>query len=119
MTPAPMLKLLGGAVIQVGAEPLGGPASHKHRLALLALLATTRLPMSRDKLIALLWPERDEESGRNLIKVALHELRKALGDDAIRSTGDQLHLDPAHLHCDVADFEAAIAAKEYERAAEL
>lgn len=75
--------------------------------------------MSRDKLMAHLWPERDAESARNLLKVAVHELRKALDDNVILSTGDQVHLDPALLPSDVADFEAAIAAKDYERAAAL
>lgn len=113
----PSLNLLGGAVIQVDGRPLGGPASHRHRLALLALLATAPLPMSRDKLIALLWPERDGESARNLLKVAVHELRKALGEDLIRSTGDQLHLDLSLVQCDVVHFDTAVAAKEHERAA--
>ncbi|MGH7680185.1 MAG: AfsR/SARP family transcriptional regulator [Gemmatimonadaceae bacterium] len=113
----PSLRLLGGAVIQAGDTPLGGPAAHRHRLALLALLAVSSRPMSRDKLVAYLWPERDTERARNLLKTALHELRKLLGEGVIRSVGDQLDLDPALVHCDVWEFEAAIAANDLVRAA--
>ncbi|HEX7939263.1 MAG TPA: hypothetical protein VF483_09755, partial [Gemmatimonadaceae bacterium] len=75
--------------------------------------------MSRDKLIGYLWPDRDTEHARNLLKTAVHELRKTLGEDVIRSTGDQLSLNTSLLTCDVVDFEAAVAAKDYEKAAAL
>src|SRR5688572_9947499 len=116
---APTLKLLGGAVIQTGDTPLGGPAAHRHRLALLALLAVNGRPMSRDKLVAFLWPERDTEHARNLLKTAVHELRKLLAENAIVSIGDQLSVDPTQLRCDVTEFEAAVAAKDYVKAASL
>jgi hypothetical protein len=116
---APALKLLGGAVIQTGDTPLGGPAAHRHRLALLALLAVSGRPMSRDKLVAFLWPERDTEHARNLLKTAVHELRKLLAENVILSIGDQLSIDPALLSCDVTEFEGAVAAKDYVRAASL
>jgi hypothetical protein len=114
---APTLKLLGGAVIQTGDTPLGGPAAHRHRLALLALLAVNGRPMSRDKLVAFLWPERDTEHARNLLKTAVHELRKLLAENTILSIGDQLSIDPALLRCDVTEFEAAVAAKDFVKAA--
>src|ERR1700754_1560721 len=113
------LTVLGGAVLRSNGEPLGGPAPHRHRLALLALLAASSAPVSRDKLIAYLWPERDTESGRNLLKVAVHELRKLLGGDAIRSTGDQLSLDPGVLSCDMIDLEAAAASGDYAKVVDL
>jgi hypothetical protein len=117
--PTHALKFLGGAIIAVGDTPLGGPAAHRHRLALLALLATTGRPMSRDKLVAYLWPERDTESARNLLKTAVHELRKVLGEGAIVSIGDQLTLEAKVLRCDVIEFEAAVAAGDFDRAEKL
>jgi tetratricopeptide (TPR) repeat protein len=117
--PTHRLILLGGAVIRSGVQPLGGPAAHRHRLALLALLAASPAPVSRDKLIAFLWPERDTESGRNLLKVAVHELRKLLGEHALRSTGDQLSIDPSALSCDLIDLDAAAASGDDARIVEL
>ncbi len=113
------LNVLGGAIILGDGAPLGGAGAHRHRIALLTLLARHQLPVSRDKLIAFLWPERDTEAARNLLKVAVHGLRKVLGEDAIRSVGDQLALDLALVSCDVADFDRAIAAKDLATAASL
>jgi hypothetical protein len=50
---------------------------------------------------------RDAESGRNLLKVAVHELRKVLGEHALRTTGDQLSLDTSIVACDLVEFESA------------
>jgi hypothetical protein len=115
----PVLKLFGGAVIQSGNTPLGGPAAHRHRLALLAILAVSGRPMSRDKLVAYLWPERETEPARNLLKTALHEIRKVLGERTIVSTGDLLSLDTTQLPCDVVDFENAVRAGDLQAAREL
>ncbi len=104
-----MIAFFGGATIQVGSAPVRSRATHRHPLALLALLvANGGRPLTRDKLIAYLWPERDAESARNLLKVNVHELRKELGDAAIRTTGDQLSADVAVIACDVRDFLAAV-----------
>src|SRR5882757_3382643 len=115
-----LIVLFGGATIQVGAMPVGGRAAHRHPLALLALLvANAGRPLTRDKLIALLWPERDGDAARNLLKVNVHELRKELGDAAIRSTGDQLSADLSALSCDVSDFVAALNRGDDQAAVDL
>ena len=60
------LRLLGGAMIEGPEGPLGGRASQRRRLALLSLLARGRdRPVSRDKLLGLLWPETDSDRARH------------------------------------------------------
>jgi DNA-binding SARP family transcriptional activator len=103
------LLFLGGAEIRAGEEPVGGRAAQRHRIALIALLAGGGRAITRDKAIAYLWPERDTDAGRNLLKVSVHELRKEIGEEAIRSVGDQLTIDASLVNSDVADFAAAIA----------
>jgi DNA-binding SARP family transcriptional activator/TolB-like protein/tetratricopeptide (TPR) repeat protein len=116
----PSLKLLGSPTLEAVDGPVGGPATQRHRLALLALLASAHPDgMSRDKLIGQLWPERDSEHGRNLLKQAVHALRRALGADAILSTGDVLRLNGRALMCDVIAFDQAIADTDFERAIDL
>ena len=111
------LRLLGGLSLCGNGSTLTGPATQRHRLALLALLASSRSrPQSRDKLVAWLWPERDEEHARNLLNQSVHALRRAIGEAGIISVQDELHLDPAALTCDVVTFEDALAAGELERA---
>jgi DNA-binding SARP family transcriptional activator len=114
------LKLFGGATLITGDGPAAGPALQRHRLALLSLLAAAHpRAVSRDKLVAALWPERDAEHGRNLLNQAVYALRQALGTTALHSTGDDLQLDPAVVATDVIAFEQALAAGEDERAADL
>ena len=121
-----LLRLLGGLSLSgdqtASGDPatLTGPATQRHRLALLALLASSGgRPQSRDKLVAWLWPERDVEHARNLLNQGVYALRRAMGDAAIVSTHDELRLDPAAAACDVVAFEDAIAAGELERAVGL
>ncbi|HVX41735.1 MAG TPA: BTAD domain-containing putative transcriptional regulator [Gemmatimonadaceae bacterium] len=110
---------LGGAAIEADGAPVRGRAAHRHPLAILALLvANGGRSVTRDKLIALLWPERDADAGRNLLKVNLHELRKQLGEAAIRSAGDQLSADVGEISCDVTDFLASLAAGDDRAAVE-
>ena len=111
------LRLLGGPSLCDNGSTLTGPATQRHRLALLALLASSRSrPQSRDKLVGWLWPERDVEHARNLLNQGVHALRRAIGDTGIISVQDELRLDPAAVACDVVAFEDAIAAGELERA---
>ena len=67
------LRLLGGPSLCGNGSTLTGPATQRHRLALLALLASSRSrPQSRDKLVAWLWPERDMAHARNLLNQGVH-----------------------------------------------
>jgi DNA-binding SARP family transcriptional activator/predicted ATPase len=112
-----LLRLLGGPSLCGNGSTLTGPATQRHRLALLALLASSRArPQSRDKLVAWLWPERDVEHARNLLNQGVHALRRAIGEAGILSVQNELRLDPAAVACDVVAFEDAIAAGELERA---
>lgn len=115
------LKLLGGASIERhDGVLLVGRVAQRHRLALLALLSCPPgRGLSRDKLFGLLWPESDTERARNLLKVSVYELRKALGDDALLSATDELRLNPEVVGSDVAEFEAAMERRDHEAAVEL
>lgn len=70
------LKTFGGLRLEADGAPCSGAAVRPKTLALLALLAPGQSGMSRDKLIAYLWPETDSEHGRHLLKQACHDLRR-------------------------------------------
>jgi DNA-binding SARP family transcriptional activator/uncharacterized protein HemY len=109
------LLLFGGAFLEGPDGPLTGRAAQGHRLALLALLAAEHpRPLTRDRLIACLWPQSDSERGRRLLRRALHLLRAALGRDAVHSHGDELRLDAAWLQCDLWEFRAALERRDLE-----
>jgi serine/threonine-protein kinase len=114
------LSLLGSARIEGQGGRLTGEAAQRHRVALLALLATARDgTQSREKLLALLWPRQRARDARHLLNVSVHVLRKALGEQALRSAGGDLSLDPGIVPSDVARFRAAIAAGDFRAATEL
>ena len=113
-------QLLGGACLRSGDVTLTGPPTQRHRVALLTLIvAAYPKPLSRDRAMALLWPERDLANSRKLLNLATHVLRSALGEAAITSTGDGLLLNPAALSCDLHDLRVAIANGANDRVAEL
>ncbi|MEW5931935.1 MAG: BTAD domain-containing putative transcriptional regulator, partial [Gemmatimonadota bacterium] len=102
------------------AGPLAGRAAHRRRLALLALLASSRTgSLTREKIVGYLWPETASGPARHNLSVAKSELRKELGERAFVSTGDELALDPAVVGSDVAEFEAALRAGDDAGAVEL
>ena len=83
-------------------------ARQPKRVALLAYLAaaTPHGPHRRDRLLSLFWPESDAPHARAALSQALYVLRSHLGDDAIRSNGDDaLALDPDIVWCDCVAFE--------------
>jgi TolB-like protein/Tfp pilus assembly protein PilF len=114
------VQLLGGASLRSGDAPLSGPPAQRHRIALLTLIvAAWPQPLSRDRAMGLLWPERDTVHARRLLNLAVHVLRAALGDGAITSAGDGLLLNPSRLSCDLHELRAAIAANASESVVRL
>ena len=114
------VRLLGTPSIERDGMLLSGRVAQRHRVALLALLALApdgRL--SRDKLLALLWPEHDAERARNVLSVSVYAVRSALGDDALVSMGDDLRLNPHVIRTDVAELEAALARGDHAAAVAL
>ncbi len=104
------LRLLGGASLDGPDGSVAGRAALRQRVALLALLSVEHpRPLSRDKLVASLWPESGTDDARHLLRESLYILRSALGDDSLLSTGDDLRLNSDRLTCDLWEFEAALA----------
>jgi TolB-like protein/DNA-binding SARP family transcriptional activator len=115
-----VLKLLGGAAIQTPSGPLTGRATQRRRLALLAMLAVARgNAVSREKVIAYLWPEQDAEHGRPQLSDSIYRINQALGGEAIVGAGDDIRLSAEVLPSDVAEFEQAIERGEWVRATEV
>src|SRR5437867_9443613 len=102
------LKTFGGLRLEANGAPCGGAAARTKTLALLALLAPGPQGMSRDKLIAYLWPETDIEHGRHLLKQACHDLRRELGQPELFRGRKVLQLNPTAIASDVGRFEAAL-----------
>jgi len=117
------LQVLGALEVRAD-RPHGPPGelTQPKRLALLMYLALAEPAglHSRDRLLALFWPEADGASSRHSLRNALHALRRALGDDAIVTRGDALvGLELGRLRCDALELRAHLAAGRLEDAVSL
>jgi DNA-binding SARP family transcriptional activator/TolB-like protein/Tfp pilus assembly protein PilF len=114
------IRLFGGPVILGEDGPFAGPAAQRHRLALIALLSAAHPgAVTRDKVMAQLWPERGDSSARNLLNQAIHALRKALGEEALQSSGESIHLTAESVDCDLLQFRGALREDDCEGAVAL
>lgn len=107
------IALLGPPVVRHGEAALVLPT--RKALALLAYLAVEGGSQPRDKLAALLWPDRDDRHARSMLRYSLTQLRNVLGADVghahLVADRDRLGLGPgALLVLDVHDLAAAHAA---------
>jgi DNA-binding SARP family transcriptional activator/TolB-like protein len=104
------LRTFGGLSLdRDGDQPVGIPVRKRH-LALLALLASHRdQGMSRDKVIAYLWPESDTAHARNSLKQTLFTLRKLLGAALLSLHDAILRLDASAIQVDLWEFESALS----------
>ena len=84
------------------------PIRRRKGLALLAYLAVTQRPQSRETLLGLLWPEFSTEKARNNLRRELSLLKKHF-DPLLLADTTQIRLDPAaQLWVDVLAFQAAV-----------
>jgi DNA-binding SARP family transcriptional activator/TolB-like protein len=94
-----------------------GAAAQPRRLAVLALLARAgRSGVTREKILALLWPDEAEDRARRSLNQAVYSLRRDLGaEDALIGTKDlRLNLDV--IEVDVVEFQQAFETNDVDRA---
>jgi DNA-binding SARP family transcriptional activator/Flp pilus assembly protein TadD len=103
------LRTLGGLTIEDETGPLAGAIARKRSLALLALVAmSSEQGLSRDRLLAYLWPESDSDRARNNLKQTQFQLRQDLHEDVFVRAAGALRLNPNAISVDACDFQAAI-----------
>src|SRR3954447_23488106 len=113
------LRTFGGLSVEIDGIPGTGAAQQRKTLALLALLAVAgQRGLSRDKLIACLWPETDAERGRGLLNQACYALRRDLHARDLFLGSIQLRLNPAVISSDVESFSSALEQNDPAGAAE-
>ena len=114
------LRTFGGLSLTGESGPVTGAATQRRKLALLAVLATGGARgVSRDRLLALFWPDSDAEHARHALTQSLSALRRELGADNLVLGSADLSLNPALIDSDVVALETALARGELERAVAL
>jgi DNA-binding SARP family transcriptional activator len=103
------LHTLGGVfVLQSDGSRVGGAAAQRRSLALLSILAVHGAAgVSRDRLIALLWPDGDPDKVRHALTQSLYHIRRALAcDDLFVIAGSNIRLNVERITSDVGQFLA-------------
>jgi serine/threonine-protein kinase len=114
------LRTFGGLSLSRGEENLTGAITQRRRLAILALLAVAGdAGMSRDKLLAYLWPESTAERARHVLNQLLYAQRRQAGSDSLFLGQKTLRLNPDLIQTDVGMFEQAMERRELEQAVAL
>lgn len=100
------LETLGTLVLKDGnGTPL---AVQRQRLALLTLIAAAgERGLSRDKLVAFLWPESSPENARHSLEQVVFTVRRQLGDSVFLGT-DPIRLNRDVITCDLNEFVQAL-----------
>jgi DNA-binding SARP family transcriptional activator len=97
-------RVLGGIdLIAPDGRDLNTLLRQSKRIALLAYLsiAGRSAYLRRDKLVALFWPEYDDERARASLRTTIHALRSTLGEDAVIVRGvEEIRLNDSVVRCD-------------------
>ena len=106
------LRTLGAVDVRgASGQELRGVLAQPKRLALLVYLALARPRgyQRRDVLLALFWPESDQQHSRAALRKAVHVVRRALGDRVLVGRGDEeVGLADGAVWCDAVAFEQAL-----------
>jgi predicted ATPase/DNA-binding SARP family transcriptional activator len=112
------LSLLGSLQISLDGRPVSGIAYNKARALLAYLAVEAERVHHRDALVGLLWPELPDTAARANLRVALANLREAIGDVSatppfLLITRDTIQLNPASDYdLDMASFAALLTTCE-------
>src|SRR5215207_9894600 len=112
------INTLGGwSVARADGRPREMPAQ---RVALLALLCVAgERGVTRDRAVALLWPDRPDDNARHSLGQSLYALRRdAESPDVVVGT-TAIALNPAVVSCDAWDLDRAVRCRDFARAAAL
>src|SRR5215470_14465403 len=100
------LTCFGPPTARVGGEHPSAEVLWRKHLALLIYLALSPgYTRTRQHLLGLLWPEKNEPAARHSLNEAVRRLRGCLGAERILSQGELLTLNPTALKVDALEVE--------------
>ena len=117
------LKILGPAELRGESGNLENSfLAGSKRLALLSFLVLKRPRgfQRRDRILPLLWPEKNQKSARNSLSNLIYHIRKTLGKEMVRTRGiEELAINDDLIRCDALRFEKLLNEGEIIEATKL
>ena len=111
---------LGRIALRNASGEDGDLGKRRRKLALLAVIALSRRPVSRAVLAEMFWGGEDEERARHSLSDALSHLRRVLGKDAIAIRRDIVELEAGvRMAVDATEFDAAVESGDFKHAVSL
>ncbi len=121
--PVIRLRLLGGVELSAHehgrAQRLSLPPKPLALLAYLAVASAEAMPVRRDLLLALFWPELSTDRARGALRQILFHLRRVVGDDVVSADRENIALVQDALSCDVVEFVRHLASGDRSSAMDL
>ena len=100
------LQTLGTLDVTLDGGAAPAPLLWKKNVALLLYLAhAPKQRCTREQLIGLLWPEKDDAAARQSVREAIRVLRQYLGEAQLKTTGDVIQLLEGAVELDTDRFE--------------
>lgn len=113
-------RTLGPLDVTVNGAPAPAELLWRKNLALLLYLA--RAPThscTREHAIGLLWPDKDDAAARQSVREAIRVLRHCVGEDRLKTQGDQIELLADAVELDTDRFEQLVAQRDWTHATPL
>ena len=87
----------------------------KKNVALLLYLARApKRRCTREQLIGLLWPDKDDAAARQSVREAIRMVRHYVGDERLKTTGDVIQLQDNTVALDTDEFERLVKQRDWE-----
>lgn len=100
------LQTLGTLEVTLDGHEAPAPLLWKKNVALLLYLARApKRRCTREQLIGLLWPEKDDAAARQSVREAIRVLRQYVGEARLKTSGDVIQLLEGAVELDADQFE--------------
>src|SRR5258705_1732284 len=117
-----MIRLHTLGTLDVTVDGAAAPADLLWKKNIGLLLYLARAPKhrgTREQLIGLLWPDKDDGAARQSMREALRALRHYVGDDRLDSTGDVIQLRDGAVELDTERLEQLIKQRDWAQTTPL
>jgi DNA-binding SARP family transcriptional activator len=117
-----MIRLHTLGTLDVTIDGAAAPADLLWKKNIGLLLYLARAPKhrcTREQVIGLLWPDKDDGAARQSMREALRALRHYVGDDRLDSTGDVIQLRDGAVELDTDRLETLVQQREWAQTTPL
>ena len=108
------LQTLGTLEVTLDGEAAPSQLLWKKNVALLLYVARApKRRCTREQLIGLLWPDKDDSAARQSVREAIRMVRHYVGEDGLQAAGDVIQLEENAIDLDTDQFERLVRQRDW------